>query len=427
MDKKEKYSAESLMMSYGFNPHSAFGAVKSPLYNSSTFVFKSAEEGKRYFELAYGLRDAEENEQMGMIYSRLSNPNLELFEKRLTLWDKTEAAAVFSSGMAAISTCFLSFLAPGDLLLYSLPTYGGTEHFIHQILSGMGVHSMGFYPNESLEEIRVRMAEQFPGKAPKMIYLETPANPTNTMIDIRLMADFAESFIGEESMKPLLVIDNTYMGPVFQTPVLHGADLILYSATKYIGGHSDLVAGAASGYSELIARMKEMRTFLGSMADPQTAALLCRSLETLKIRMEKQAENANILADYLEVHDLVEKLYYPGKLAESDPQFKILKKQCLSNGAMIAFDIKGGEAEAFDFLNSLKLIKLAVSLGGTESLAEHPATMTHAGISHEEQEKMGITGKLVRISVGIEKPEDLIDDIRQAFQSMNGVRKQELV
>ena len=410
---------ESLMMSYGYKPELSEGAVKCPIFQTSTFVFKNAEEGKAFFEVAYGLREKGPDEEFGLIYSRLNNPDLEILENRLTLWDKADDCAVFESGMSAISTVFLEFLKPGDLLVYSSPVYGGTDHFINHVLTKFGIHILGFRANRTEEEI-VQMIKDS-GHADKLalIHLETPANPTNALIDIEVCKNIADKFSTEEK-KVLVAVDNTYMGPLWQHPLEWGADLVLYSATKYIGGHSDVVAGACLGSSELMARIKGMRTFLGNMAGPWTSWLLMRSLETLKPRMELQAQNAAKVAEFLNTHPKVEKVYYLGFLTpEKDPrEYAILKKQYSSNGAMIAFDVKGGEKEAFAFLNHLKLIKLAVSLGSTESLAEHPATMTHVDVNEDDRKILSITEKLVRVSIGVENYEDIIWDMGQAFEAV---------
>ena len=407
---------ESLMMSYGYKPELSQGAVKCPIFQTSTFVFKNAEEGKAFFEVAYGLREKEEGEELGLIYSRLNNPDLEILENRLSLWDGADDCAVFESGMSAISTAMMEFLNPGDLLLYSRPVYGGTDHFINHVLKRFGIHSVGFRSGMTKEEIIQLVKDSGHGDKLGMIHIETPANPTNSLIDISMCREIADAFSTEEK-KVILSVDNTYMGPIWQHPLKHGADLVLYSATKYIGGHSDLIAGACLGSSDLMARIKGLRTFFGNMAGPWTGWLLMRSLETLKVRMEQQAENAKHVADFLKNHDKVEKVYYLGYIEEEgdQTQIDILKKQYSSHGAMIAFDIKGGEKEAFKFLNSLKLIKLAVSLGGTESLAEHPETMTHADVPFEDKQALHITEKLVRVSIGVEFYEDLIKDISQAL------------
>lgn len=412
------YSPESLMMSYGYSPEWSEGAIKCPIFQTSTFVFKSAEEGKAFFEVAYGLREKEEKEELGLIYSRINNPDLEILENRLCLWDKAEDCAVFESGMSAISTVFMEFLKPGDLLLYSNPVYGGTDHFIKEILAKYGIHTVGFYPNQTQEEI-IRLVEAT-GHADKlaMVYVESPANPTNDLIDIEMCSAIAQHFSTHEK-QTLVAVDNTYMGPLWQHPLSHGADLVLYSATKYIGGHSDVIAGACLGSKELITRMKTMRTFMGNMAGPWTGWLLMRSLETLKVRMDKQAQNAADVAQYLNNHDKIKQVHYLGFL--QGEKRAVFAKQCESAGAMLSFEIEGGEKEAFAFINELKLIKLAVSLGSTESLIQHPATMTHAGVSPEEKEKLGITSSLIRLSVGVENIADLIYDIDCSLKAISVV------
>lgn len=409
------FSPESLMMSYGYKPEWSEGAIKCPIFQTSTFVFKNAEEGKAFFELAYGLREAHAHEKQGLIYSRLNNPDLEILENRLCLWDGAEEGAVFESGMSAITTVLLEFLSPGDVILYSMPVYGGTDHFINTFLPKIGIDVIGFKPEMSSDEIYNLLASS--GKMDKlaMIYLETPANPTNTIVDIAMFADIAQK-LSSPDKKIIVAVDNTYMGPLWQHPLKHGADLVIYSATKYIGGHSDVIAGAVLGDAETIKRVKTLRTFLGNMASPNTGWLLMRSLETLKVRMEKQAFNAEKVAHFLSVHPKVEKVYFLGNIDKESPAYEIYQRQYLSPGAMLSFDIKGGEKEAFQFLNNLKLIQLAVSLGSTESLAEHPASMTHAGIAEAHRIEIGITDKLIRLSIGVENPDDLIWDIGQALE-----------
>ncbi len=410
---------ESLMMSYGYKPSLSEGAIKCPIFQTSTFVFNNALQGKRFFEVAYGLREQEANEEMGLIYSRLNNPDLEILENRLCLWDGAEDCAVFESGMSAISTAMMEFMEPGDLLLYSKPVYGGTDHFINHFLKKLNIKAIGFMAGESKEEIIQKINDS--GRADKlaMIHIETPANPTNSVIDITMCSEIKAHFANEEK-SAVFSVDNTYMGPLWQHPLQHGADLVLYSATKYIGGHSDVIAGACLGSKELMGRVKGLRTFLGNMAGPWTGWLLMRSLETLKVRMDQQAENAAEVTKFLNSHPKVEKIYYLGNTAEygTDSEKDIIKRQYLSYGAMISFDIVGGEKEAFAFLDNLKLIKLAVSLGGTESLAEHPQTMTHADVDPADKELMGISEKLVRLSIGVENYNDLIADIKQAFENI---------
>lgn len=415
MDKKN-CRPESLMMSYGYKPELSEGSVKTPIFQTSTFVFETAEDGKAFFEIAYGKREKDIEEELGLIYSRINNPNLEILEDRLGLWHQADMSAVFGSGMSAISTVLLEFLKPGDLLLHSSPTYGGTDHFIEHFLRSIGVDSIGFTASESNEEIIKKVEES--GKADKLslIYIETPANPNNTIIDISMCKSIADHFMKEKKVP--VAVDNTYMGPLWSNPLEYGADLVVYSATKYIGGHSDVIAGVVMGHEEEMKRVRVLRTFLGNMACPHTAWLLTRSLETLKIRMEQQAKSAEILARYLDEHDKVEKVYYLGLLKEGTAAYDLYKKQYSSPGAMISFDIKGGEKEAFTFLNHLKLFKLAVSLGSTEGLAQHPATMTHVDLSDELKQEVNVTERMIRISVGVEHVEDIIADVEQALDKV---------
>jgi len=404
------------MMSYGYKPSLSEGAIKCPIFQTSTFVFNTAEEGKAFFEVAYGIREKGENEEMGLIYSRLNNPDLEILENRLCLWDEAEDCAVFESGMSAISTALMEFLVPGDLLLYSRPVYGGTDHFINHFLKKMQIDAVGFRADESMETIIERIEATGKADRLRMIHIETPANPTNALIDISMCAAIKKRYTTDDT-EVILSVDNTYMGPIWQHPLKHGADLVLYSATKYIGGHSDVIAGACLGSKALMARIKGLRTFLGNMAGPWTGWLLMRSLETLKVRMEEQAKNAVHVAQFLKNHPKVSHVYYLGFIPEQGTanEKRIYEEQYTSSGAMIAFDVVGGEAEAFRLLNNLKLIKLAVSLGSTESLAEHPATMTHADVPLDVKQAMKISPALVRLSVGVEHFEDIIADIDQAL------------
>jgi methionine-gamma-lyase len=411
-----KLRPESLMMSYGYRPEWSEGAIKCPIFQTSTFVFKSAEAGKEFFEVALG-RKPEGKAEAGLIYSRLNNPDLEILEDRLTLWDDAEACTVFESGMAAITTALFEFLRPGDVILHSEPIYGGTDYFFNQVLPRFDIRPVGFRPGSDLAELQHRLdSSDRPGRL-AMLFLETPANPTNGLMDIEVCAEFA-SRKSTPDRRVLVAVDNTFLGPLWQHPLKFGADLVLYSATKFIGGHSDVIAGVCLGSLELITRVRNLRTFLGTMASPWTGWLLLRSLETLKLRMTCQMKNARRVADFLLDHPKVERVYYLGHITEADPQYPIYRKQCLAPGSMISFDIVGGEKEAFRFLNHLKLIKLAVSLGSTESLAQHPSTMTHSELEPEERCRMGISEKMVRLSIGVEHAEDLVADLRQALAAV---------
>jgi methionine-gamma-lyase len=411
---KRNMHPESLMMSHGYNPELSEGALKPPMFLTSTFAFQTAEEGKSFFEVAYGLREKKDQEDLGLIYSRINNPNLQILEERLCLWDRAEDCAMFESGMSAISTVFLEILKPGDLLIYSMPSYGGTSHFIENYLRQTGVQSIAVRASDTYEQVIDALNCSGLADNLKLIYLETPSNPTNELFDIKMYREIADNFSKKDEAVSLAV-DNTYMGPLWSNPIDHGADLVLYSATKFIGGHSDVIAGAVLGNTELLKRMKVMRTFLGNMASPHTCWLLLRSLETLKVRMERQAENAKKIADVLKGDSQVEKVCFLGHLESGSRAQKIHAQQYTSAGTMISFELQGGEKEAFQFLNNLNLIKLAVSLGSTESLAQLPAAMTHIGMSSEARAELGISDKLIRLSVGIENVDDLLTDIRNAI------------
>ena len=406
---------ESLMMSYGYTPEWSEGAAKTPIFQTSTFVFRNAEEGRAFFEMAQGKREPGPGEMQGLIYSRLNNPDLEIAEDRLALWDGAEDCALFNSGMAAIGTTLLAFLRPGDLLAASEPLYGGTHHLVNWLLPQLGVRVVRFGCAAGEKKIEERIAAAGGGLA--FVLIETPANPTNDLIDISMCARLAARHSTAERPVPLAV-DNTFLGPLFQHPLEHGADIVLYSATKYIGGHSDLIAGAALGSAALIEQIRAFRTLLGTQTDPWTGWLLMRSLETLQVRMLRQAGSAHAVAEFLAGHPKVGRVNYLGRLAPGTPQHSLYEQQCLGPGAMISFEVKGGVEAAYRFLNALELIHLAVSLGSTESLAEHPMTMTHSEATPEENCSAGVTEGLVRVSVGLEHPDDLILDLSQALQKV---------
>lgn len=421
-DLKKRYRRESLVLTYGYDPTLSEGAMVPPIFLSSTFVFKTAEEAKRSFELAYHLRKRRPREETSLIYSRLNNPDLEILEDRLTLFEKgTERAAVFTTGMAAIATSILSICETGDTLLFSAPVYGGTDYLFRKILPRLGIRTVPFIAGSSGEIVsdQIRRLKEN-GEKPTMIFLETPANPTCALTDIREMVDAArDATLRSTDRKVKVAVDNTFLGPMWQNPAQHGADLVLYSATKFIGGHSDVVAGVALGHEEDIEdKVKVYRTILGTILSPFDGYLLLRSLETLKMRMTAQAKNAKYVAQWLAHHPKVEHVYYPGLLMERDPQKKIFKRQCTSAGSMVSFDIRGGIKQAFRFLNSLKLARLAVSLGGTTTLVEHPSTMTHSDLNEETKKELGITEKMIRISVGVEYYADIIDDLEQSMKNV---------
>jgi methionine-gamma-lyase len=407
---------ETLMMGYGYDPLLSEGSIKCPIFHTSTFVFESAEAGKAYFELAYGLREKRPAEESGLIYSRLNNPDLQVLEERLCIWDQAESALSFSSGMSAISTALLAFLRPGDVVLHSTPLYGGTDYLLHHILPEFGIRRVGFRAGDP-EGLERALVEAKAAGSVRVIYVETPANPTNALVDIRQCARLAADISDDPATRPVVMVDNTFLGPLWQHPLEHGADLVLYSLTKYVGGHSDVIAGGCLGPEPLIARVRTMRTIFGTMLDPMSGWLLMRSLETLKLRMTSSMKNARYVAEFLNDHPRVRRVHYLGLLPDSEER-ALYQRQCLAAGSTFSFEVDGGEAEAFRLLNALEVAKLAVSLGGTETLMEHPASMTHSDVPPDERAAQGVTPGLVRISVGIENPEDIIADLRQALETV---------
>jgi methionine-gamma-lyase len=406
------------MMSFGYTPKWSEGSVKPPIFQTSTFVFKTAEEGKRFFEVAYGKSELNAKEEIGLIYSRINNPNMQILEERLAVLEGSESAAAFESGMSAISTTMLSYLKPGDILIYGNPVYGGTHHFITHFLKDIGVKILPFSSETKTQEIITKLdTSEYSGNV-KMIYFESPANPTNSLFDLDELKKLKDEISVKSSNEIMLVMDNTYLGPLWQKPLDFGVDIVCYSATKFLNGHSDVIAGCAMGSEQVIRPIKTLRTFLGSMIAPYTAWLLTRSLETLHLRMAKQGENAEKVVNHLISHKSVKTVSYPGIETMGEKQNEIFKRQCLGSGAMISFEVFGGEKEAFKFLNNLKLIKLAVSLGSNESLAQHPHSMTHADVPDDIKEKIGINQGLIRLSVGIENAEDIISDLNNAFKEI---------
>ena len=406
---------ESLMMGYGYDPQLSEGSIKCPNFQTSTFVFKSAEQGKDFFNVVSGRRPLEEGEQAGLVYSRFNNPTIEIAENRIAVWDRAEDCALTGSGMSAISTTLLTFSRPGDVVVYSEPIYGGTDTLINVILKQMGIQAVGYLSSEGTSGLERAIKEASTLGNISVVMLETPDNPTNNLLDIAACKVLMDELTQDQEASPILAIDNTMLGPLWQKPLDHGADLCLYSLTKYVGGHSDLIGGSCSGSKALVSRIRKVRNSIGTTMDSNTAWLILRSLETLKIRMTAANDGARKVVDFLLKHDKVTRIDYPGLLQSDNPQYAIYQKQCTGAGSTFSFEVKGGEAEAFKVLNALKLVKLAVSLGGTESLAQHPAAMTHSGVPKEHREFIGVTEGLIRLSVGIEDADDIIADLAQAL------------
>src|SRR3954470_4098612 len=410
-----KLRPETLMVGYGYDPALSEGAVKPPVFLTSTFVFRTAEEGKAFFDYVAGRREPPRGAAAGLVYSRFNHPNSEIVEDRLAVFENAEAGLVFSSGMAAIATTILAFARPGDMILHSQPLYGGTETLFARTLAGLSIGAVGFA--DGIDEAAVRLAAEDAMRKGRvaMIFIETPANPTNGLVDIAMVRRVAEMIGQVQGHTPIVACDNTLLGPVFQRPIEHGADLSLYSLTKYVGGHSDLIAGAALGSKVLMKGVKALRGAIGTQLDPHSCWMLSRSLETLSIRMEKANENARLVADYLRDHDKVAKVHYLGHHEANTPAGRLFAHQCSGAGSTFSFDIVGGQAAAFKFLNTLQIFKLAVSLGGTESLASLPASMTHSGVAADIRQKIGVLDSTIRLSIGIEHPSDLIADIVHAL------------
>jgi len=378
-------------------------------------VFRTAEEGRDFFDYTAGRREPPAEGEGGLVYSRFNHPNLEIVEDRLAIYEGAEQGLVFSSGMAAIATAILASLRPGDAILHSRPLYGGTEVLIEKTLTPFGIEAEGF--TDGLDESQIRAAaDRAMGKGrAAMIFIETPSNPMNTLVDIALVRRIAEDIGRRQGTRPIIGCDNTLLGPVFQTPLKHGADLSIYSLTKYVGGHSDLIGGAVMGTRANLRPIRALRGAIGTQLDPHSCWMLSRSLETLSLRMQRAAANAVKVAQFLAEHPKVARVHYPPLRPAGDPVRILMERQSGSAGSTFSFDVVGGQAEAFAFLNRLQVFKLAVSLGGTESLTCHPWTTVHSGLSEEARREIGITPSLIRLSVGIEDPDDLIADIAQAF------------
>jgi methionine-gamma-lyase len=406
---------ETLMLGYGYDPALSEGAVKPPVFLTSTFVFRSAEEGRDFFDYTSGRRQPPAGGAAGLVYSRFNHPNSEIVEDRLAVYEGAEACGVFASGMAAITTTILAFARPGDVILHSQPLYGGTETLLANTLANFGIAAVGFV--DGVDEPAIRDAAQRARARGRvsMVLIETPANPTNTLVDIALLRRIADELGAAQGFRPILACDNTLLGPVFQHPLAHGADVSLYSLTKYVGGHSDLIGGAALGTMATMRPIKALRGGVGTQLDPHSCWMLGRSLETLAIRMERANSNARLVAEYLRDHPRVDRVHYLEFLEPGSPARAVYDRQCTGAGSTFSFDIKGGQKEAFAFLNALQVFKLAVSLGGTESLASHPAAMTHSGVPAEVRARIGVLDTTIRMSVGIEHPDDLIADLTQAL------------
>jgi len=407
---------DTQMLNYGYDPALSEGAVKPPVFLTSTFVFATAEEGRDFFDYVSGRKEPPAGQGSGLVYSRFNHPNSEIVEDRLAIYERAERCVLFSSGMSAIATSLLAFVRPGDVILHSQPLYGGTETLLANTLAKMGIASVGF--SDGLDEDVVQQAAQEARTKGRVsaILIESPANPTNSLVDIGLMRRIADRLETEQGYRPIVLCDNTLLGPVFQHPLELGADISLYSLTKYVGGHSDLIAGAALGSAAHMKPIKQLRSAIGTQLDPHSCWMLGRSLETLGIRMGRANDNAAAVAGFLRDHGKVKAVHYLPFHGAETPAGRSFAEQCSGAGSTFSFDITGGQEAAFRFLNALQIVKLAVSLGGTESLASHPATMTHSGVPAEVRQRIGVLDTTIRLSIGIEHPDDLIVDLAQALE-----------
>ena len=406
----------TLMMGHGYDPVLSEGSLKPPIFLTSTFAFPSAADGKRHFEGITGKRPGGAD---GLVYSRFNAPNQEILEERLAIWDGAENALSFSSGMTAICVLMLTYCAAGDVIVHSGPLYAASEGFVAKWLSKFGITYLDFpagATREAIEAVLTKAKGQAADSGGKvaMIYLESPANPTNALVDVEAVRDARDSILDAECP---IAIDNTFLGPLWARPLDRGADIVVYSLTKYVGGHSDLVAGSIAGAKKWMTPVRMLRNTMGGICDPNTAWMLLRSLETVELRMQRAGENAARVCDYLKKHPKVVGLGYLGMIEDARQQ-DIYDRHCLGAGSTFSLLLKGGEAECFRFLDALRIAKLAVSLGGTETLASHPASMTHLSVPDGRKAELGITDNLVRISVGIEDADDLIADFTQALEAV---------
>lgn len=383
---------DTLAIHAGQAPDPVFGAVAPPIYQTSTFAFESPEQGARRFG----------GQEDGYIYTRIDNPTTKMFEDCVAALEKGAGGLATATGMAAVSTVLLAFLRSGDHVVSTGTVYGPTRLLMEQEFVHLGIQST-FVDTSEMEN-----AERACRPDTKMLFLETPANPTLKLADIARGVQIAR----DRGLK--LVLDNTFASPILQRPLEQGADVVLHSTTKYINGHSDVVGGVivARGPEDL-ARIRRMRTYLGGTMDPHQAWLVLRGLKTLPLRVRAAQERARHLAGVLESHPAVDRVFYPG--LPSHPQFELARRQMDGPGSMIAFELKGGYEAGVQMMKRLSLMTLAVSLGGVETLIEHPASMTHAGLGPEGLAASGITPGLVRLAVGCESVADLEKDLRQAL------------
>jgi methionine-gamma-lyase len=417
IDPKAGFRPETLAVAFGYDPQMGMGSVKPPIFMTSTFVYPSAQHAKDVHEVYFdgsGPLVGETNH----IYSRLGHPGLDFLEKRIAAIDGAEDAVAFSSGMAAHSSIALAHVRPGDSVIHGRPIYGGVDMLYNSIMPQFGSSAAAYL--DGTDEVCVRTAtEQAMAQGTlKLIIAETPANPTAAIVDIDLMVRIADEVGAKQGHRPLVVVDNTLLGPFAQRPIEHGVDLCMTSLTKYCGGHSDLLAGGISGRQDLIEQLRLLRTTWGNHLDPFTSWLVLRSLESVAVRTERAMSNARGVAEFLRDHPKVAGVTYLGFLEEGTPQRAVYDRQCNAAGSTFSFQLHGGEVEAFRMLDKLRLMKMAVSLGGSETLICHSASTTHYAVAPEQRLAGGITDGTIRLSVGLEHVDDLIADLAQALEAV---------
>lgn len=408
-DKTKPLHATTEVLTRGFDPALSVGSARPAVFRSSTYVFSSPEAAEHTFDLMAGRAARQPGEEVDLTYSRFNHPNAQIAEDHMVPLEQEGAAAlVFNSGMAAIMTSLLAYLAPGDAIVYTVPIYGGTQKLIQDFLQPWGVRGVPVPAGQTaaLEQAIRETA------GVKIVLIETPANPTLKMTDIKLAVQAAAS---RPEPRPLVMVDNTLLGPAFQHPLALGADLCLYSATKYLGGMSDLIAGVAVARDPaVLTKIRSKRSLFGNILQPDECWMLDTRLPTVILRMNKASKNAQRIAERLQGHAAISRVIYPA-LFEDAEQIRIRNSQCDYPGAMLSLELKGGKAAAFDFLRQVRLARNAVSLGGVETLACHPKTTTHSGFTDAEFAQAGVTDGLVRISIGIEDWRDLLADFLQAL------------
>jgi methionine-gamma-lyase len=402
---------ETAVLTKGFDPQLSVGSARPPVYRSSTYVFSSPEAAERAFSIVLGRVQPIGDESPDLIYARLNHPNAEILEDHLvTLERGATAAAVFNSGMAAIFTVLIGFLEQGGSLIYTQPLYGGTQHLIHQVIEPLGfaTRPVAAGDTQALTETIAQTDNV------RIVLIETPSNPTLTMTDIGAAA----AAVQRHPKRPLLAVDNTLLGPTFQHPIAHGANLVIYSATKFLGGFSDLLAGVVmAAEPDLIQSLRGSRAMLGNILQADECWMLDSRLSTVALRMNRQSKNAQRIAEYLVDHPRVKRVLYPS-LFEDAEQIRIRNSQTDYPGSLLSLELENGKRGAFDFLRNLRIGRNAVSLGGVETLVCHPKTTTHSELSPEELATAGITDDLVRISVGTEHWRDLLDDFKRALSDV---------